>query len=452
MTIAQYLSEVPNSTESPREIVGQLLDTTAQILELETEYFMGSKPLSNSLGDLQEIFDGLQQKELGGRLKDIRNYRRTINILSPSLRETHELCELVLGLVSVSQFGQEEKKNRIRYEPELFNSTGIDTNQGFSRFDLYHGSLTGIDCDIAIISAERTDAGLDGQVYNGLKWLYDLNFEQPEFSLSSQYGNIDLFKVESNQCKFNHLIVVSTKSENDIEKYKRLIQYAFSFLSFAGHTGIKSKSIGLSLLFGNCLDDKKKLEQILIETSIHWLNASSESHSIRCSIFYTELLEEFNTLMNKSLNRTFAESGSNSILSALINELKIELSKFLDTELNEGATPLLSALSVKGAINIQLVCTFARTLCELIVKETLASREKKVSGDLLSSIERLRNDGIASPWICSYMHGIRILGNKSVHPNKVTPSYEPKILGENDLTNALTGIKAILDFYQKTKP
>ena len=454
MTIAQYLSEVPNSTESPREIVGQLLDTTAQILELETEYFMGSKPLSNSLGDLQEIFDGLQQKELGGRLKDIRNYRRTINILAPSLQETHELCELVLGLVSVSQFGQEEKKNRIRYEPELFNSTGIDTNQGFSRFDLYHGSLTGIDCDIAIISAERTDAGLDGQVYNGLKWLYDLNFEQPEFSLSSQYGNIDLFKVESNQCKFNHLIVVSTKSENenDIEKYKRLIQYAFSFLSFAGHTGIKSKSIGLSLLFGNCLDDKKKLEQILIETSIHWLNVSTESHSIRCSIFSTELLQEFNTLMNKSLNRTFAKSGSNSILSALINELKVELSKYLNTELNEGATPLLSALSVKGDINIQLVCTFARTLCELIVKENLASREKKVSGDLLSSIEQLRNDGIASPWICSYMHGIRILGNKSVHPNKVAPSYEPKILGENDLTNALTGIKAILDFYQKTKP
>ena len=92
MTIAQYLSEVPNSTESPREIVGQLLDTTAQILELEVERLKGSKPLSNSLGDLQEIFDGLQQKELGGRLKDIRNYGRTINILAPSLQETHELC------------------------------------------------------------------------------------------------------------------------------------------------------------------------------------------------------------------------------------------------------------------------------------------------------------------------------------------------------------------------
>ena len=452
MTIAQYLSEVPKSTESPREIVGQLLDTTAQILELETEYFTGSKPPSNSLGDLQEILDSLQLIELGERLKDIRNYRRTINILSPSLQETNELCELVLRLVSVSKFGQEEKKNRIRYEPELFNSTGIDTNQGFSRFDLYHGSLTGIDCDIAIISAERTEAGLDGQVYNGLKWLYDLNLEQPEFSLSSQYGIINLFNVESNQCKFNHLIIVSTKDENDIYEYKRLIQLAFSFLSFAGQTGVKSKSIGLSLLFGNCLDDKKTLAQILIETSINWLNASTKCHSIRCSIFYTELLVEFDALMNESLNRTFANSGSNSILSALINELKVELSKLLDTELNEGATPLLSALSVKGDINIQLVCTFARTLCELVVKETLASRQRKVSGDLLSSIERLRNDGIASPWICSYMHGIRILGNKSVHPNKSTPSYEPKILGENDLTNALTGIKAILDFHQKSKP
>jgi len=114
MTIAQYLSEVPNSAESPREIVGQLLDTTAQILELEVERLKGSKPLSNSLGDLQEILNSLQQKELGSRLKDIRNYRRTINILSPSLRETQELCALVVRLVSASQFGQEEKKKRIR--------------------------------------------------------------------------------------------------------------------------------------------------------------------------------------------------------------------------------------------------------------------------------------------------------------------------------------------------
>ena len=453
MTIVQYLSEVPNSNESPREIVGQLLDTTAQILELEIELFEGCKPLSNSLGDLQEILASLEQEELGERLKDIRNFRRTINILSPSEQETHDLCELVVKLVSVSQFGQEEKKNRIRYEPKLLNSTGIDTNQGFSRFDLYHGSLSGIDCDIAMISAERTDSGLDGQVCNGLKWLYGLNIEQSEYSLSSQYGNIDIYNTEGNPCKFNHLIIVSTKRvhQNKIDTYEQLIQLSFSFLSFVRQTSIKSKSIGLSLLFGNSLEDKKTLALRLIETSIHWLNSSTENHTIRCSIFYTELLEEFNALMNKSLNRTFAKSGSNSILSALIDELKVELSKFLDTELNEGATPLLSALSVKGDINIQLICTFARTLCELIVKETLASKEKQVSGDLLSSIERLRTDGIASPWICSYMHGIRILGNKSVHPNKATPSYEPKILGENDLTNALTGIKAILEFYQKAK-
>lgn len=453
MTIAQYLSEIPNSNESPREIIGQLLDVTAQILELEIEWLKGIKPLSNSLGDLQEILESLQQRELSDQLINIRNYRRTINILTPSLRETHDLCELVVKLSRVSRFGQEQKKNRIRYEPELFNSTGIDTAKGFSRFDLYHGSLTGIVCDIAIISAERTDYGLDGQVYNGLKWLYNLNIDSPEYSLSSQYGTIELYNVESNQCKFNNLIIVSTKVDNqyDVSKYERLIQLAFSFLSFSEEAGIQTKTIGLSLLFGNCLDDKNTIAKTIIKTSIRWLHSSTGSHSIRCSIFYTELLEEFNTQMNKSLNRTFAKSGANSILSALINELKVELSKYSQNELKEGAIPLLSSLSIKGEINIQLVCTFARTLCELIVKETLASRGRKVTGDLLSSIEQLRNDGIASPWVCSYMHGIRILGNKSVHPNKSTPLYEPKTLGENDLTNALTGIKAILDFYNKTR-
>ena len=107
----------------------------------------------------------------------------------------------------------------------------------------------------------------------------------------------------------------------------------------------------------------------------------------------------------------------------------------------------MSTLSVKGPLTIELVCTFSRTLCELIVRETVKKAGLKQSGDLLSSIERLRSSGVISPWISSYMHGVRVLGNKSVHPNKKTPKYKPERLDISDLSASLMAIRCLLDFW-----
>ena len=64
-------------------------------------------------------------------------------------------------------------------------------------------------------------------------------------------------------------------------------------------------------------------------------------------------------------------------------------------------------------------------------------------------IERLRNDGVISPWISSYMQGIRIMGNKSVHPPKKTPKYKPLKLETGDLASTLMGIRLLLEFWEK---
>lgn len=51
----------------------------------------------------------------------------------------------------------------------------------------------------------------------------------------------------------------------------------------------------------------------------------------------------------------------------------------------------------------------------------------------MSSIERLRSEGFISPWISSYMLGIRVLGNKSVHPPRNIPKYKANNLELGDL-------------------
>ena len=115
----------------------------------------------------------------------------------------------------------------------------------------------------------------------------------------------------------------------------------------------------------------------------------------------------------------------------------------------DGVVPLYSAISNKEGLNIELVCTFSRTLCELIVTGVSKQHNVKVSGDLLSSIERLRTEGIVSPWISSYMHGIRVLGNKSVHPPKSPPKFKPNKLEIGDLASALMGIRSLLEFWDE---
>jgi hypothetical protein len=83
--------------------------------------------------------------------------------------------------------------------------------------------------------------------------------------------------------------------------------------------------------------------------------------------------------------------------------------------------------------------------------ESLKSANLNTSGDLLSCIERLRSEGIISPWVSSYMHGIRVLGNKSVHPAKTPPKYKPTDLDVFDLSSSLIAIRCLLEFWKKQK-
>ena len=110
---------------------------------------------------------------------------------------------------------------------------------------------------------------------------------------------------------------------------------------------------------------------------------------------------------------------------------------------------MVEALQVQGPLCIELICTFARALCELTAKQSLLALGGKPSGDLLSTIEKLRQSGAVAPWICSYMHGLRVLGNKSVHPAQSPPRFEPKRLELSDLVSALAATRCLLTWWEQ---
>jgi hypothetical protein len=448
-TVLEFLQELELNENNIFEAIGQILDTMVQVIESRVYELSKELQISNSLGDLQESLYKHGDNSLAEKLSNVRKIRKDIDIKSPEIDLVAKLKDAVIDLIGTTAYKDQKYELRIQYIPKLINSSGIDTNNGFCKFNLYHGSVSHIKCSILLISAISIADGFDGQVYNALKWMYDIQNAQKHCTLDFGKFKIHHYNTDRLNTPFGHLIILSIEDFNEIENEEidNYFLQSFSFLSYLENQGIDISNIGTSFLFGNSVRNKSIAIELLIQNSLSWLKNVKKNSTIHCSVFYTDLVEFFNQTMNKTLNRNYVDCDKNPILNSIIIEVKTMLHNQKKGVLEEGISPLYSALSVKENINVELICTFARTLCELIVKDIHIKNKIKVSGDLLSSIEKLRSENILSPWICSYMHGLRILGNKSVHPNTQVPLYSPKSLDYNDLLIALTGVKALVEFY-----
>jgi len=450
--IINFLNKIDLTPDNCFESLGQILDSTVQVLE-EVEKEVTKKPsVTRSFGELESFLRNNLLTDLAGSLSEIRAYRKEINIRAPEPEKVTRLRDMAVRLIKQTKFSDIEHVYRIRYLPVLENSTGIESQNGFSRFNLYHGSISHIKCNTLVISSSKEKDLLDGQVINALKWRYGLN-ENSDYSL---FGNDDVkivyYDMKNVDTLFDHLVILSADTKLKIinaSKQKQCFIQLFACLNQLEYLGVDLTEIGLSFLFGNRTDDKELSVQTLIFESLMWLKQAKRTKSIHCSLLHKEELDLWNSTMNSTLSRSSVDPKSNPMIDALKMELVNLLDRHKSGSLKDGVVPLYSALSTKDGLNIELVCTFSRTLCELIVRDVSRQHNLKASGDLLSSIERLRTEGVVSPWISSYMHGIRVLGNKSVHPPKKTPKYKPNKLEIGDLASALMGIRSLIEFWEE---
>jgi hypothetical protein len=449
MTIINFLKNLKLDDDNLFESIGQILDSTVQVIEEIIYDIKKEKSISNALGDLEKILIENGKLELAEKLSRIRKLRKSIDIKEPEIQKVDELRKNAISLIESAKAENQVYKFRVQYIPKLVNSSSLDSKNGFCKFNLYHGSISHISCNTLIISASEIENTFNGQVYNALNWLFDLSNLKPVSVLNIPNLKVSCYETKKLNTYFDHLIIINSNLDisiprHDLENY---YNHTFSFLQYLERIGVETSSIGITFLFGNSIIDKSEAIEILIQKSLEWLKHVNKSTTINCSIFYTSLVELFNNTMNQYLNRKYINHDSNPILNSLILDIKTILMNQEKGSLDEGVKPLFDALSVKDKINVELICTFSRTLCEIVVREIQLKHNIKFSGDLLNSIEKLRSENIIAPWISSYMHGIRILGNKSVHPMNQPPLYSPKSLDYNDLLISLTGIKAIIEFY-----
>lgn len=433
------------------ESLGQILDSMVQAIEEYGKQMFGEELSSRSFGELEAYLRDKKRNDLAEQLNVIRSHRKTISIRNPEESKLIELRKLIIELIDDLQLKNLEHKYRIRYIPEMKNSTGIESQNGFCRFNLYHGSISHIVCNTLIISASIDDLDLDGQVLNALKWRYNLPSTSTASYQFSDSGQIQVFNTTELDTLFDTLIILCVSEQEGVLKNSLCTDYyqnTFGVLNQLAFMGFNLKHVGMSFLFGNRIEDKELGIQSLILESLNWLKQSRGIDSMHCSLLHIDEMELCNQEMNQTLNRSSIDD-TDPVLQELRSEIRDLLEDHKTGLLRDAIKPLIHALSSKEGLNIELVCTFSRTLCELIVREAGKKKSIKTSGDLLNSIENLRSSGCISPWIASYMHSVRIMGNKSVHPSKSPPKYIPSKLDESDLMSSLIAIKALLNFWQQ---
>ena len=80
-----------------------------------------------------------------------------------------------------------------------------------------------------------------------------------------------------------------------------------------------------------------------------------------------------------------------------------------------------------------------------MVGDLLRRHNVKPNRDLFDNIQALSKAGVISPWVASYMHGLRVLGNESVHSRDGELVFAPRAMGKADAAQALAAVRALLE-------
>jgi hypothetical protein len=185
----------------------------------------------------------------------------------------------------------------------------------------------------------------------------------------------------------------------------------------------------------------------LIRHAVRWLKQSAHTNTVQFVVYYADDLEDWDAAMNRSLGRSYVAAGSDRVLESLCQELNHLAFGHHASPLTDAVRPLAEALARRETLCIETVCVFGRKLVEVMLAKLLPSLGLREGPVLLNNIEELRKSSRVAPWICSYMHSLRVFGNETVHTRAGESGYLPARLDRGDLVSALCAIRALLSFW-----
>lgn len=389
----------------------------------------------------------------------LRGVRVGLDPTAPRDEDLTSLDDAVRAVVEATGAGEVPYVRRVSYGVRAVNHVSLETRQGLRTFHLMHGNALAAPADVLVVSS-HADATRDpdGQLVAALRWRWKMAVRDPGPLLRLPDGGwVSWLPDVPQAAPFRGVLLLRTPrarvGTDPVEELGRSLQGAFASLRALAYLGVPVGRITLPMIAGNRLQDVDHRARVTLREITRWLRAEETAERVQSVVFYEEELAIWNEAMDRVLGRTYIGPGQDAVLDGLHKDVLGRLAGVSDGVLAGSAGSLRAELlRSDGQLAVHTVCTFGRKLAEEMAGAMLRARAMKVHREFNNNIEALQKAGVIAPWVASYMHGLRVLGNESVHERGVEVAYSPRMLGKTDLAHGLAAIRALLEAWEHPTP
>ena len=333
-------------------------------------------------------------------------------------------------------------------ELRLVNSVAVDTRWGPRRFDLLHGDITRLPLDgrvdLLTLSVLPGQYVL-GRMLGALRQEFGLELGELRKAAAidaTQAFGCWLSAPLPPQFPFARVLVDETLGTHE-HPIGDVLRNIFAFTTALEVKGIPTRSLVMPLLGSGALGIKpQQIVGPLLEESLSFLERARTVEVVKFIEIHEARIEELSLAMDSRLNRVAVSLPATAHLQQVCKDIA-DLAA-AHSRIKGGGGAVLSELAgvVRDPARVSIeLFSASRRLAEAVVMDL--SGPHRADGVLWKGIDGLSALGYA-PWLGSYLHVLRILGNETVHFHEKDLRRQPVHLVQADLALCLTVIQRVL--------
>lgn len=203
---------------------------------------------------------------------------------------------------------------------------------------------------------------------------------------------------------------------------------------------------------------QQRLEAFLKAVS-HWFSSPSAGDRVDLVLFndgtsaYQELKAEWVKAMqihfgwSVSTARDTLNKEEVGIVRDLLQRQMLGPDK--SSPMHRALGDLYRRLDPESPRSVQEIAQAGRGLAEALSAELCEIHQLRGSANTFANLSQLEKQQGVAPWILSYLHTMRTLGNEASHVVQEGKSRRPDVLDHDDLLVLLANIRRVLDFRKK---
>jgi hypothetical protein len=368
-----------------------------------------------------------------------------------NVREFVELSEELAGASVEESFRTRVPLLRSREAGREHNRASVETTHGFRSITLRHAMVTEQDAELVVLTG-LAGARPGGFIVDHLADCHGfvcdgsapfLRFADSRWT-SLQSGNYPV-------TAFRHVLTVMlpdiVQDRDRLGRIRTMCGGIRASLAALEALGVRLDRVALPVLQAHLLspgEEYRCLVTELLAMAATWLKQSAHTTEVMFCVYFGDELETWSGEFDRALGRALLQPDEDFVIRALRDEIVRLTGAIRRPALRPEVDDMVAAL--RGAsLRVGPLMTTGRTLVERFCAIHYSERAETRPFELWKAIDGLGAFGV-SPWLRSYLHTLRVLGNEGVHVRSDAHTWSPAQLSRDDMVTGLSALRALLGF------